>query len=117
MAGNAFGRILERYGQTVAVHYGGGPVGTPVRAFLQPVTQRREDWRQEVPTPLGVRDQARFLYLGPPEVPLEGLGDGFLEWRGRRFQVRVCQPVYVGETLSHWWAVLEVRDREEDDGA
>lgn len=116
MRRDAFARILERYGQAVRL-CGGAGADQEVRAFLQPVTQRREDWRQEAPTPLGVRDQARFLYLGPPEVPLDELGDGFLEWRGRRFQVRVCQPAYVGEVLSHWWAVLEARDREGGDGA
>lgn len=113
MGGDAFGRMVARYGQTVTLHRDGDPAGLPVRAFLQPITQRREDWRQDLPTPLGVRSQERFLYLGPPEVSLEGLGDGFLEWHGRRFQVRVCQPVYLGERLSHWWAVLECREEDE----
>lgn len=109
-----FEGLLERYGQVVSVHYGGSQVGVPARGFLQPILERREDWKQELPTPLGVARRDRFLYLGEAGVPLEGMGEGFILCHGTRYQVQVAQAVYVGEELSHWWAVLRVRDGEDE---
>ena len=46
-----WGRILARYGQSVTLRR--GEEEQACRAFLQPVRERREDWYQELPTPLG----------------------------------------------------------------
>ena len=46
-----WGRILARYGQSVTLRR--GEEERACRAFLQPVRERREDWYQELPTPLG----------------------------------------------------------------
>lgn len=112
MGNVSFERILERYGQKVDVYYGESRVGVPARAFLQPVLERREDWKQEVPSPLGMARQDRFLYMGEAGVPLDGIGEGFLMCRGVRYEVQAAQAVYVGKELSHWWAVLRIRDEE-----
>lgn len=98
-----FCEVLDRYGQEVTVCYGDGRPGRVARAVLQPVMERREDWRQEVPTPLGLVRKDRFLYLGEPEVSLEGCD--CLLWDGRAFFLRNVQPIYIGEVLSHWWAM------------
>lgn len=105
----AFKRLLERYGQSVEVHYRDEPVGAPCRAFVQPILERKE---QELPSPLGWAGQKRWLYLGDPEAPLEGLEDGYLVWQGRRFEIVRAQAVRVGARVSHWWAVLRERERE-----
>lgn len=98
-----FERLLARYGQSVLVCYGDGRPDRAARAFFQRLTERREDWRQEEPTPLGMMRQERFLYFGEPEVPLES--GSVLLWKGRPFQLRAWEPIYVGEKLNHWWAV------------
>lgn len=106
----AWGRILARYGQAVTVHREGQTEGTPCRAFLQPMLERRGDGRQKLPTPLGTVRQDQWIYLGDPGVSLDGLGDGYVEWDGRRFSILAAQPICIGETLSHWWGLLRVRD-------
>ena len=99
MTGGVLRGLLKRYGQTVCLHSGGGQE-VQTRAFLQPVLDRRED-----------RD--RFLYLGPPDAPLEGLEEGWLQWNGRKYEIMQAQPIYVGRRLSHWWGLLRPRDAEE----
>ena len=89
---------------------------TLCRAVLQPALETREDWFQSLPTPLGTVRRDQWLYLGPPEVSLDGLGDGYVAWNNTQFEVRAAQPVCLGEDTIYWWALLAVRDPEPEDG-
>jgi len=99
--------ILRRYGQPVTV-YEGEQAGVSLRAFLQPVLERGKE--QEVPTPLGLRREDRYLYLGPRDVTLTA-GTSRVEWKGQRFEVQSARPVGGGQA-HHWWAVLRPCDKE-----
>lgn len=101
-------RILARYGQNVRVYTQSKPEGEALRALIQPMRERGTE--QSVPSPLGQVEQDRFLYFGPPEPALDG--DSRVEVGGERFRVRAAHPVYVGQTLNHWWAVLSHRAQE-----
>ena len=96
-------RILERYGQAVTVERKGAVEA--VRAFLQPLTERREAGPE--PSPIGGLDGRLWLYLGKAAVRA---GDRVC-WNGRRFRARSGRPHFIGPELSHWRAVLE-RARE-----
>lgn len=96
-----WGRILARYGQSVTLRR--GEEEQDCRAFLRPVRERREDWYQELPTPLGTVRRDQWLYLGPPELSLEETNGLCVEWNGLRFAVRAAQPVCVGEETLYWW--------------
>lgn len=110
----AFERMLERYGQTATVHFDGGePLGVVTRAFVQPLLNRKESWFQKQYTRLGTSEDAAFLYLGSADVPLDQLGQGYIESMGKRFDVRAAEAVFLGTEVSHWWALLA--PREEDD--
>ena len=100
----AFRAVVDKYGQPVRVFTAEG-AGTACRAFVQPLWEKKDRW-QTVPTPLGAMCPDRWLYLGPPETPLEGLEGGYLQMGERRFAVMRAQPVYVGGEVSHWRAVL-----------
>ena len=102
-----FARILSRYGRNVTV-YDGAAQEKQVRAIFQPM--RDKGTEQSVPSPLGQVKQDRFLYLGPAETALD-------EWcrvavEEEVYRVETAQPVYVGEAVSHWWAVLTHRAKE-----
>lgn len=105
-----FARILELYGQQATVYTQGEPQGTAVRAFFQPVLDRGT--AQAVPSPMGEVRQDRFLYLGPPETPLECAPECGVEVGGELYRPQAVQPVYIGGTLSHYWAVLTHRAQE-----
>lgn len=98
--------LLDRYGQCVTLYRGGVEAGREVRAFLQPL---REAGREQArPSPLGLRREDRFLYLGPPDIPLKDGGQ--VAWRGGRYDIQAAH--LVGE--QHWWALLRPADREEE---
>ena len=78
--------LLDRYGQCVTLYRGGVEPGREVRAFLQPL---REAGREQArPSPLGLRRESGY-------------------------EVRTAHPIYLGERLSHWWAVLAPWGKEE----
>ena len=104
-----FSRLLDQYGQIAEVFPQEGGEGIPARAFLQPLREKRE---AALPSPLGIGRRDRFLYLGDPEVFPGEPGQGIVRWNGRCFDLMNVQAVYVGNTLSHWWAVLSPRDEE-----
>lgn len=108
--GREWAAILARYGQTVTVYQGEGGSGIDTRAFLQPILEKDHDF---VPSPLGLRNEERFLYLGAPEVELSVEKRSVVDWGGKQFEVYSAREVYVGKELSHYWAVLRPRDREE----
>lgn len=102
--------ILRQFGQDVTLRRWDRETNEenvePVRAFLQPLKDRDElepEWKCEI----GWLDGRLWLYLGKAKVRA---GD-CLEWMGMRFRVRSGRPHYLGDTLSHWRAVLE-RERE-----
>ena len=72
------------------------------RAFIQPVTERREV-DPEVWTNLGAVDGRLWLYLGQKAVE----NGNRIRWNGMEFRVRSGRPYYVGEMVLYWWASLE----------
>jgi len=105
-----FAGILARYGQNATVYTRTAPEGIALRAFFQPVSDRSTV--QSVPGPMGQVMQDRFLYLGPPEVALDCDGSCRVVVGGEVYRPQSVQGVYVGEKLSHWWAVLTRRAKE-----
>jgi hypothetical protein len=102
MMDRAWRAILARYGQEVTVRGEKGEMGQTVRAFLQPVLEKDEV--QTVPSPLGLRREDRFLYLGPADVPLTAR-ESLVEWQGQTLEVQSAHPVGT-DRAGHWWAVL-----------
>ena len=92
--------ILSGYGQTVELCR--GDHRETCCAFLQPVTERREQEAERM-TPLGAVDGRLWMYLGDAEVRS---GDRIL-WSGKEFCVRSSRPYCAGDTVLYWWAALE----------
>lgn len=108
-------QILAQYGQNVTLN---SPGQEPVSctAFLQPVQEQGSTWFQNLPTPLGMVRQDRWIYLGSPQYPLDQLGEtGWIDWEGQAFSVRAAQPVCIGTEPLYWWGLLVLRDPEEVD--
>ena len=90
---------LGTYGQAVTIRH--GETATACRAFLQPVMAKRQE-EPRGDTPLGSVDARRWVYIGTAEVArydtVEGCGMSFL--------VKEATPVYLGETVFYWHAML-----------
>lgn len=91
---------LARFGQAATVESPAGAADT--RAFIQPLRERRETAVGAV-SGIGWSDERLWLYLGTAAAKE---GDTVL-WQGQRFYVRSGRPVYLGEQVSHWRALLE----------
>ena len=98
-----WGDILARFGQEVILRKGEEAVS--LRALIQPVLDRGEE--QEAASPLGLKRQDRFRYMGPAGHPLNL--DTLVEWKGRDYRVQSARLVGEG-VCPHWWAVLYPRD-------
>ena len=103
--------LLSRFGQPVRIHSALSGSVREVRAFLQPVLRKDED--QLVPSPVGTRQDDRFLYLGPANVPLND-GD-VVEWERSRYLVQSAHLVGP-ETGGHIRAILRPEYYEEVQG-
>ena len=95
----ALENALRNYGQTAAILHDGKK--TACQAFLQPVLQKRQE-EPRGDTPLGSVDERRWVYIGTAEVArydtVEGCGMSFL--------VKEATPVYLGDTILYWHAIL-----------
>ena len=98
--------LLERYGQAVVLRRGETEVSC--KAFLQPI--RDTGGEQQLPSPLGLKREDRFLYLGGPGQALE-LGDQ-VAWRGGDYEVVSTHPICLGAQVLYIWAVLRPMDKE-----
>ena len=105
----AWGRVLARYGQSVDP--GAGGEEQDCRAF----SSRCGSGGGLVPGaahPLGTARRDQWIYLGPPELPLEETNGLCVEWNGLRFAVRAAQPVCWGRRRCTGGALLAVEDGE-----
>ena len=103
-----FSPVLARYGQKVTIYTQAAPEGIATRAFFQAIRERGTE--QTVPSPLGWINQDRFLYLGPAHIALENACR--LQARDEVYRAVSVHPIYIGDTLSHWWAVFTRREHE-----
>lgn len=103
-----FSSVSGRYGQNVTIYTQAAPEGIATRAFFQAIRERGTE--QTVPSPMGWVNQDRFLYLGPAHIALEDACR--VEVWGEVYRAVSVQPIYIGDTLSHWWAVFTRRERE-----
>lgn len=106
--GGVFAGLLRQYGQEVELCREGETAGVRCKAFVQPVLEHRE---QALPTPLGQVRQDRWLYLGGPAYELAAGENCYVLWQGQEYEAVTAQPVYWGDEIHHWWAILRRRDR------
>lgn len=97
--------ILARFGQEAALRRDGQE--QVLRALIQPAMDRSRD--QEMPGPMGLGRQDRFLYLGPAGCPLDT--DTLVVWKQREYRVQSAHLMGEG-VCPYWWAMLYPRDEE-----
>ena len=101
-----FARILQGYGTELTIE--GGAEDVTCRAFLQPV--RSAGTHETKQTPLGRVLPGEAVYIGPPDVSIEGC----TVLRGtERWRVRRTEQILVGDETVYLWGAL-TREGEVD---
>ena len=99
-----FAEVIRIYGRELICRRSDGAETGRGMAIVRPMT--RQD-RQTAGRALGAERTDSFLGLAEPETPVEAIGPGgWLEWDGGRYEVLTCQPIPVGDTVTHLWLAL-----------
>lgn len=106
MTGAVIGVLIRKYGAEAVYTYDGGEART-VRAFLQPVSYKNRQYLNDVHTPVGRVDTARYMYYGPADVPLEDDGLGEIVSGGICYRVCRSEMIRFGDRECYVRAVLE----------
>ena len=101
-----FQRLMDRYGQTVTHTPGTSGEAVTLRAFLQPLLQRRQE-PPAAATPLGAVSEKRWLYLGPASRAVAE-GDQ-VDAEGLSLVVQEARAVYWRDQPFYYWALLRRR--------
>jgi len=101
-------RLAEKYGETCTVYYDEGSEGTKVSAFIEPIMDRRSTrvWREM--TEVGEIPGMRYLYVGPPDLPLKA-GSRIVSGE-RNYEVIWAESFKIKNAVTHWEAVLRLRE-------
>lgn len=94
-------KILRYYGSRVTVCTNG--VEKTVRAFLQPVTSKSWQNMEHMHLPAGEIPRGQYLYIGPVDVPV--LGCQYLKLGDKRYRVRRCDTLMIGDEELYRWAL------------
>lgn len=99
----AFAWILRAYGRELICRGRTGEELGRGMAVVQPMT--KADW-QFTAGALGSYRADRFLCLATPELPLNDMNGGSVEWDGKRYEIMTIRPVWVGGVTTHLWMAL-----------
>lgn len=99
-----FGEVIRAYGRELICRTEDGAEAGRGMAILRPMTGQD---RQTAGEALGAERTDHFLGLADPETPVEAIGaGGWLEWNGGKYEVLTCQPIPVGDVITHLWLAL-----------
>lgn len=101
-------RVLSRLGRTVELVL---PEETrKLKAVIQPLRYKNKMYLGGSFLPPGRLDGGHYLYLGPCSERLEKLPFGtYLRAEDGEYAIKRSDTVYVGETPSYVWAILQRR--------
>ena len=99
-----FGEVIRACGKELICRREDGAETGRGMAIVRPMNGKD---RQTAGGALGSERNDRFLGLAEPGTPVENIGPGgWLEWSGQRYEVLNCQPIPVGDTVTHLWLAL-----------
>lgn len=101
--------ILNRYGAALTVRHGG--TETACRGFLRPVTGKYWQNMEHVFSDIGQVPRGQYVYLGPPEVPLEQGDRVVLE--GTVYLVRRGERILLRDRCLYRWGLC-IQEGAED---
>ena len=103
-------KIMNRYGKTVCGVDGNGKKNAEKRCFVQPLRYKNKMYLEGTPTEIGVNDAGYFLFIAPPTMDLESLGNsGYLYDDEKKYHIDRWEKIWVGDKVFYLWAILKER--------
>lgn len=89
--------------------------GHTVQAFVYPMRYKSRMYLEETHTPLGSSTNAKYLYIGPPDLDLTALAQtDVLQTQGSEFYCLVAEPVYFNGRVLYYRGILKKKQEETD---
>jgi len=103
-----FTALMETYGRRVQIQIGSETPGAPFGAFIRPLRYKNKMYLGGVNTRIGFDREGYYLYLGPPAHDLTAAVNDLriLTQDGDAYTVDRAESIFVGDTVSHIWAIL-----------
>ena len=109
----AVSNSIAKFGGDVEVTQGGSTVKT--RAIVEPIRYKNKIYIGGEQRSLGSLKRERYLYIGPPDVPLRA-NASVIESVGGKYIVKRCETYFVQDRPVYVWAIMvPFGARREDD--
>ncbi|HHU05007.1 MAG TPA: hypothetical protein GXZ65_00810 [Clostridiales bacterium] len=105
---DALFKLARDYGEPCTVYFEEGSEGSFASAFIEPLMDRRSTriWREM--TELGEIPGMRYIYVGPPDLPLKA--GSRIVTADRDYEVIWAESYKMKNKTTHWEAVLRLRE-------
>lgn len=101
-------RIMNRYGRTASSVDGCGNKIAEKKCFIQPLRYKNKMYIEGTPTEIGINDSGYYLFLGPPSMEIDKVGNnGYITDGKKKYHIERWENVWFGEEIFFIWAVLE----------
>lgn len=109
-----FDAVISGVGRTVTAHQSNGWCSAPFKALIQPLRYKNKMYLDGTYTDIGRHTSGHYLYIGPSNHDISKLDDSaYLVSGGVKYMITRAEKCYLGERVTHIWAIL--RDMEEEE--
>lgn len=109
-----FNAVIGSVGKTVTSHKADGWCSAPYRALIQPLRYKNKMYLDGSYTDIGKSSSGYYLYIGPSDHDITRLDEGdYLLSDNVRYVISRAEKCYLGETVTHIWAILRNVEGEE----
>lgn len=101
-------RIMNRYGITASSFDSQGNKLAEKKCFLRPLRYKNKLYIEGTPTEIGTIDSGFFLFLAPPSMQIDKVGNtGYISQGTKKYHIERWEEITFGEDVFFIWAVLE----------
>lgn len=103
-----FSDCLNRFGRRASAVNEYGDVLGSAKCFIQALRYKNKMYLEGTPTDIGMNNSGYYLFIGPPDFPLEDTGDsGYITDGEKKYHIDRWEKVHAGEDVFYLWAVLK----------
>ena len=100
--------MINKLGCSVHISGADGYIGTPFKAFIQPLRYKTKLYLQGEHTPIGINKNDVYLYIGPASHDLTKLDATYRihDRDNNKYMIDRAEKIMVQDTIVYIWAVI-----------